>query len=63
MLIKMNSKESIEIVEDVFVNVIKDDGAAYTSWDELSDAQQDSFRQMKADFEAVYGKYKSDLNV
>ena len=39
MMIKVNAKESVEIIEGVFVNVINESGAKYHSWDELTEAQ------------------------
>lgn len=58
MMIKLNAKESIEIVADVFVNVINEDGSKYHSWDELSDTQQECFENMVQEFQVVYEKYK-----
>ena len=58
MMIKLNAKESIEIVADVFVNVINERGSKYHSWDELTDAQQECFEKMVQEFQVVYEKYK-----
>lgn len=57
-MIKLNAKESIEIVSDVFVNVINEAGSKYHSWDELSDVQLECFTKMAQEFQAVYEKYK-----
>ncbi|MCW8860608.1 MAG: hypothetical protein OQK50_09230 [Deltaproteobacteria bacterium] len=62
MMIKMNAKESVEIVEDVFVNVINEKGGKYQSWDELSESQQECFTQMKKEFQETYAKYKTCMD-
>ena len=61
MLIKINAKESVEILEGVFVNVINDDGSKYYSWDELSDSQVKCFSGMACDFKEVFKKYKEGM--
>ncbi len=58
MMIKVNSRESIEIVENVFVNRINEEGGKYLSWDELSEAQQQCYTRMCEEIKAVYAKYK-----
>ncbi len=58
MMIKMNAKESLEIVEDVFVNVINEHGTLYLSWDEMSEGQQTQFRQLQSEFQTVYETFK-----
>jgi hypothetical protein len=60
MMIKMNSKESLEIVENVFVNILNEHGALYLSWDEMSEEQQIKFCQIKADVQVVYEKFKKN---
>ncbi|WP_321371682.1 hypothetical protein [uncultured Desulfuromusa sp.] len=62
MMIKVNSKESIEIVADVFVNIINESGAKYISWDELTEAQVESFSGLSRELQAVYEKYKDSLS-
>ncbi|PLY01504.1 MAG: hypothetical protein C0622_07155 [Desulfuromonas sp.] len=58
MLIKLNSKESLEIVDQVFVNLINEDGAKYLSWDEMSEKQQECYSKLVEEFSTVYEKYK-----
>lgn len=60
MMIKMNAKESLEIVENVFVNILNEHGALYLSWDEMSEDQQAKFCQIKADVQSVYEKFKKN---
>ncbi|WP_321391459.1 hypothetical protein [uncultured Desulfuromusa sp.] len=62
MMIKVNSKESIEIVADVFVNIINESGAKYISWDELTDAQVESFSGLSSELQSVYEKYKDSIS-
>jgi len=62
MMIKINARESVEIVEHVFVNVINDEGSKYQSWDELTDQQQDCFSRMNQEIQAVYSKYKECMS-
>lgn len=62
MMIKINAKESVEIVEHVFVNVINDDGSKYQSWDELTEEQQDCFSRMGQEIQAVYNQYKKCMS-
>lgn len=61
MMIKLNAKESIEIVDQVFVNLIDEKGSRYLSWDELSETQQDCFSDLAEEFRAVYEKYKPQM--
>ncbi len=61
MMIKVNVKESVEIVEGVFVSVINESGSKYHSWDELTEAQQECFSGMKRGFQEVYDKYKKGM--
>jgi hypothetical protein len=58
MMVKMNAKESLEIVEDVFVNIINEHGVLYLSWDDMSEQQQNRFRQIKSEFQTVYESFK-----
>jgi len=62
MMIKMNAKESLEIVENVFVNILNEHGALYLSWDEMSEEQQSKFSQIKTDVQIVYEKFKKNQN-
>lgn len=62
MMVKMNAKESLEIVEDVFVNIINEHGVMYLSWDELSEKQQGEFRQIKQDLQTIYDRFKGKKN-
>ena len=59
MMIKVNAKESIEIVQGVFVSVINDSGSKYHSWDELTEAQVECFVGLKGEVQDVYDKYKN----
>ena len=61
MMIKINAKESVEIVEGVFVNVINESGAKYHSWDELSEAQMECFSGMNREVQEVFEKYRDDM--
>ena len=61
MMIKVNTKESVEIVEGVFVNVINESGSKYHSWDELTESQAESFSGMIKGFKEVYEKYKAGM--
>lgn len=61
MMIKMNAKESVEIIEGVFVNVINESGSKYLSWDELTEAQMECFSGMNREFQEVYSKYKDGM--
>ena len=61
MMIKINAKESVEIVEGVFVSVINESGAKYHSWDELTEAQEECFSEMNREFQKVYAKYKGGM--
>jgi len=61
MMIKINAKESVEIIEGVFVNVINESGSQYHSWDELTPGQVHCFSAMNQDIQAVYNKYKDDM--
>ena len=61
MMIKINSKESVEIVADVFVNVINESGSQYISWDELTDSQVKCFSGLSNDIQEVYAKYKDGM--
>lgn len=60
-MIKINAKESVEIIEEVFVNVINESGAKYYSWDELTEAQMECFSGMNREFQVVYEKYKAGM--
>jgi len=62
MMIKINAKESVEIIEGVFVNVINESGAKYHSWDELSETQIKCFSGMNKEFKEVYEKYRNDMS-
>lgn len=61
MMIKINAKESVEIVEGVFVNVINESGSKYHSWDEMTESQVQCFSGMKREFQEVYEKYKTGM--
>jgi hypothetical protein len=61
MMIKINSKESVEIVADVFVNVINESGSKYISWDELTDSQVKCFSGLSNEIQEVYAKYKDGM--
>lgn len=58
MMIKMNSKESLEIVENVFVHIINEHGTLYLSWDDMSEQQKSQYHQLKCEFQGVYEKFK-----
>ncbi len=58
MMIKINAKESVEIVQGVFVSVISESGSKYHSWDELTEAQIACFTGLSDEIQTVYGKYK-----
>lgn len=60
MMIKMNAKESLEIVENVFVNILNEHGALYLSWDEMSEDQQNKFIQLKSECQMIYEKFKKN---
>lgn len=62
MMIKINAKESVEIVEGVFVSVINESGAKYHSWDELTEAQVECFSGMNREFQKVYANYKGGMS-
>ena len=61
MMIKINAKESVEIIEGVFVNVINESGAKYYSWDELTETQVKCFSGMNQEFQTVYEKYRDGM--
>lgn len=61
MMIKINAKESVEIVEGVFVNVINESGSKYHSWDEMTKSQVECFSGMNKEFQEVYEKYKAGM--
>ncbi len=61
MMIKINAKESVEIVEGVFVSIINESGAQYLSWEELSATQVECFSGMNREFQEVYAKYRDDM--
>ena len=61
MMIKINAKESVEIVEGVFVNVINESGSKYHSWDELTESQTECFSGMIKGFREVYEKFRSGM--
>ena len=58
MLIKINAKESVEIIEGVFVNVINETGSKYYSWDEMTESQQKCFSGMKRGIQNAYDEFK-----
>ncbi|MEA3362462.1 MAG: hypothetical protein U9Q61_04245 [Thermodesulfobacteriota bacterium] len=62
MMVKINAKESVEIVDGVFVNVINESGAKYHSWDELTEAQIECFSGMNREFQEVYAKYRDNMS-
>ncbi|MDX2495926.1 MAG: hypothetical protein QNK27_13260 [Desulfuromusa sp.] len=61
MMIKINAKESVEIIEGVFVNVINESGSKYHSWDEMTEAQQQCFSGLNREVQDVYKKYKPGM--
>ena len=61
MMIKINAKESVEIIEGVFVNVINEAGAKYYSWDEMTESQMECFSGMSREFKEVYEKYRNGM--
>ncbi|SEA74182.1 hypothetical protein SAMN05660420_03012 [Desulfuromusa kysingii] len=61
MMIKVNSKESVEIVPDVFVNIINESGANYISWDELTEGQVETFSGLSREVQDVYNKFKDSF--
>ncbi len=61
MMIKINARESVEIIENVFVNVIGEEGTKYYSWDELSDSQVATFSGLARDIKEVYEKYRGGM--
>lgn len=61
MMIKINAKESVEIVEGVFVSVINESGSKYHSWDEMTAAQQECFSGMRKGFQDVYDQFKEGM--
>ncbi len=61
MMIKINARESVEIIENVFVNIINESGSKYYSWDELSEAQVACFTGMCREIGEVYERYKGDM--
>ena len=63
MMIKINAKESVEIVEGVFVSVINESGGKYHSWDEMTEEQQQCFTGMRQGFQDVYDKFKDGMDV
>ncbi len=58
MMIKVNAKESVEIVEGVFVSVIDEAGSRYHSWDEMTAAQQECYSAMRRGVQDVYDQFK-----
>ncbi len=58
MMIKVNAKESVEIVEGVFVSVIDEAGSRYHSWDEMTAAQQECYSAMRRGVQDVYDRFK-----
>lgn len=62
MMIKINAKESVEIIEDVFVNVINEEGTEYYSWDEMSDTQIETFSGLAKEVKEVYEKYRAVMS-
>ncbi len=61
MMIKINAKESVEIVEGVFVSVIDESGSLYHSWDELTVAQQECYSGMRRGVQEVYDQFKGGM--
>jgi len=61
MMIKVNAKESVEIIEDVFVNVINEEGSKYYSWDEMSDTQIATFSGLAREVKEVFEKYRDGM--
>jgi hypothetical protein len=61
MMIKINAKESVEIIENVFVNIINESGSKYYSWDELSETQVACFSSMNSEIKDVYDRYKDKM--
>jgi len=61
MMIKINAKESVEIIEGVFVNVINESGSKYHSWDELTEEQQQCFSGLNREVQDIYEKYKPGM--
>jgi len=61
MMIKINAKESVEIIENVFVNVINEAGSKYYSWDELSETQVACFSGMSKEIKEIYDRHKDEM--
>lgn len=61
MMIKINAKESVEIIEGVFVSLINESGSKYHSWDEMTEAQQQCFSGLNREVQDVYEKYKPGM--
>jgi hypothetical protein len=61
MMIKINAKESVEIIENVFVNVINETGSKYYSWDELSETQVACFSGMSKEIKEIYDRHKGEM--
>ncbi|GEM_PF-1963051 len=61
MMIKINAKESVEIIEGVFVNVINEEGSKYYSWDEMSDTQIAAFSGLAREVKEVFEKYRDGM--
>ncbi len=57
----MNAKESVEIIEDVFVNLINETGSKYYSWDELSATQAETFSGLAREVKEVFEKYRDGM--
>ncbi|MCK4501515.1 MAG: hypothetical protein KAU22_00675 [Desulfuromonadales bacterium] len=63
MMIKINARESVEIVSGVFVSVISDSGSKYYSWDELTEKQVECFSGMSDEIKKVYKNYKDCITI
>ena len=61
MMIKINAKESVEIVEGVFVSVINEAGSRYHSWDEMTVAQQECFSGLRRGVQEIYDQFKGGM--
>ncbi len=61
MMIKINAKESVEIVEGVFVSVIDESGSRYHSWDEMTATQQECYSGMRRGVRHIYDQFKGGM--
>ena len=62
MMIKVNAKESVEIIEDVFVNVINEEGTKYYSWDEMTATQVETFSSLAREVKEIFEKYRDGMS-